>query len=47
MIFGKIWARIGIGAAIVVVVGGLLLWAWNVDRKEKAERADLEGLPRV
>ena len=47
VIFGNIWARIGIGAAIVIVVGGLLLWAWNVDRKVKAERADLEGLPRV
>jgi Flp pilus assembly protein TadB len=47
VIFGNIWARVGIGAAIVVVVGGLLLWAWNVDRKEKAERAGLEELPRV
>jgi len=46
-IFSSIWARVGIGAAIVVVVGGLLLWAWNVDRKAKAERAGLEELPRV
>jgi Flp pilus assembly protein TadB len=47
VIFGNIWARVGIGAAIVVVFGGLLLWAWNVDRKDKAKRAGLDELPRV
>jgi Flp pilus assembly protein TadB len=47
IIFGNIWARTGIGAAIVVVVGGLLLFAWSVDRKEKAKRAGLEDLPNV
>lgn len=46
-IFGDIWARIGIGAAIVVVVGGLLLFAWNMDRKGRAKRAGLEDLPPV
>ena len=34
-------------AAIVVVFGGLLLWAWNVDRKDKAKRAGIDELPRV
>ncbi len=47
VVFGNIWARIGIGAAIVVVVGGLLLFAWNVDRKDKAARAEIDELPRV
>jgi Flp pilus assembly protein TadB len=47
VIFGNIWARVGIGAAIVVVCGGLLLFAWNVDRKDKAKRAGLEDLPRI
>jgi Flp pilus assembly protein TadB len=46
-IFGNIWARSGIGAATVVVVGGLLILAWSVDRKEKAKRAGLEDLPNV
>ncbi len=46
-IFGNIWARVGIGAAIVVVFGGLLLFAWSVDRKDKAKRAGIDELPRV
>jgi len=46
-VFGDIWARVGIGAAAVVVVGGLLLFAWSVDRKEKEKRAGVEDLPRV
>jgi Flp pilus assembly protein TadB len=47
VIFGNIWARVGLGAAIVVVFGGLLLWAWNVDRRDKAKRAGIDELPRV
>jgi hypothetical protein len=47
VIFGDIWARIGIGAAIVVVGGGLLLFAWNVDRKDREKRKGLEDLPRI
>ena len=47
VIFGNIWARVGIGAAIVVVCGGLLLFAWNVDRKDKAKRAGIDELPRI
>jgi uncharacterized membrane protein YdcZ (DUF606 family) len=41
VVFGNIWARVGIGAAIVVVIGGLLFWAWSVDRKGREARADL------
>jgi Flp pilus assembly protein TadB len=47
VIFGDIWARIGIGAAIVVVGGGLLLFAWNVDRKDREKRKGLDDLPRI
>ena len=47
LIFGNIWARVGIGAAIVVVCGGLLLLAWNTDRKDKQRRAGIDELPRV
>lgn len=47
VIFGNIWAQVGIGAAIVVVFGGLLFWAWTVDRKDKAKRAGIDELPRV
>lgn len=47
VVFGNIWARVGIGAAIVVVCGGLLLFAWNVDRKDRAKRAGIDELPPV
>jgi Flp pilus assembly protein TadB len=47
VIFGNIWARVGIGAAIVIVCGGLLLLAWNVDRKDRAKRQGLEDLPPI
>lgn len=47
VVFGNIWARIGAGAAIVVVCGGLLLFAWNVDRKAEAKRVGIDELPRV
>jgi hypothetical protein len=35
------------GAALIVVFGGILLFAWNVDRKDKAKRAGLDELPDV
>jgi len=47
LIFDAIWFRVGLGAAVVVGVGALLLFAWNVDRKAKAKRAGLDELPRV
>jgi hypothetical protein len=47
VVFGDIWARIGIGAAMIVVFGGLLLLAWWFDRKEREKRAGLDELPRV
>jgi Flp pilus assembly protein TadB len=47
VIFGNIWARVGIGAAIVIIGGGLLLFAWNVDRKEREKRAGVDELPRI
>jgi hypothetical protein len=47
ILFGNIWARIGIGAAILIVGGGLLLFAWSVDRKDRARREGVEDLPRI
>jgi Flp pilus assembly protein TadB len=47
LIFDRIWFRIGLGTALVVVVGGLLFAAWYMDRKEKAKRAGIDGLSRV
>ena len=47
VIFADIWSRVGIGAAIVVVFGGLLLFAWRSDKKDKERRAGIDELPRV
>ena len=35
VLFGAIWVRIGIGAALVIVVGGMLFFAWRQDQKAK------------
>ena len=47
VIFDRVWMRVGLGAAIVVVCGGLLLFAWITDRKDREARAGLDELPRV
>jgi drug/metabolite transporter (DMT)-like permease len=47
VLFGDIWTDVGLGAAFLVVGGGLLLLAWYLDRKEKAKRAGLEDLPPI
>ena len=47
LIFDGIWMRTGLGAAIVIVCGGLLLFAWMTDRKDKSKRAGLDDLPNV
>ena len=44
VIFDAIWMRIGIGAAIVIVVGGLLYFAWRQDQKARESRAGLERI---
>jgi len=44
LLFEGLWFRVGIGAAVAVVVGGVLLFAWRVDKKAKASR---EGLERI
>jgi Flp pilus assembly protein TadB len=47
LIFQGIWFRVGLGAAVVIVFGGILLVAWYVDRKEKAKRAGIDELPPI
>ncbi len=42
VVFTGIWTRVGFVAAIVVVFGALLVFAWRQDRKAKASRAGLE-----
>ena len=47
IIFGDIWSRVGIGAAIVVVFGGLLFFVWRTDKKDKERRAGIDELPPI
>ena len=44
LIFDRIWYQVGLGAAIVVVCGGLLFLAWWTDRKDSASRSGLEDI---
>ena len=44
VVFTDVWAQVGLIAAIVVVCIPLLVYAWYVDRKEKARRQDLEEI---
>jgi len=44
IIFSGIWTRVGLGAALIIVFGGLLFLAWRGDRKAKKAR---EGLERI
>jgi Flp pilus assembly protein TadB len=44
LIFEAIWLRIGLGAALVILCGVLILMAWRADRKARASR---EGLERI
>jgi len=44
VLFDAIWVRMGLGAAMVIFFGGILLWAWRQDKKAKASRAGLERI---
>ena len=44
VVLTDVWAQVGLGAAIVVICIPLLIWAWVVDRKDKARRQDLEDI---
>ena len=44
VLFDRIWYQVGFGAAILVVFGGLLLFAWWNDRKAKAVRSGLDDI---
>jgi hypothetical protein len=44
IIFDRIWYQVGLGAAIVVVCGGLLFFAWWTDRKDRTAREGLEDI---
>jgi hypothetical protein len=41
--------KLGGAAIIILLLGvlGIVLFAWNVDRKDKAKRARLDELPDV
>jgi uncharacterized membrane protein YdcZ (DUF606 family) len=47
MIFSDIWMNRSLGAAMLVVGGGLLLVAWFIDRKGRKARKGIDELPPV
>jgi drug/metabolite transporter (DMT)-like permease len=47
VLFTDIWMKVGLGAAFLVVGGGLLFIAWRVDRKGREARKGLDELPPV
>ena len=47
VVFDSIWLHVGMGAALILVFGGLIFLVWRVDRKDKARRAGLDELPPV
>jgi Flp pilus assembly protein TadB len=47
VIFENVWLRVGLGAAFLIVCGGLLLVAWRMDRKGRQARAGIEDLPNI
>ena len=47
VVFDSIWLNVGLGAALILVFGGLIFLVWRVDRKDKAKRAGLDELPPV
>jgi Flp pilus assembly protein TadB len=44
VVLEEVWLQVGLGAALFVICIPLLIWAWLVDRKEKARRQDLEDI---
>jgi uncharacterized membrane protein YdcZ (DUF606 family) len=47
MIFSDVWTNRSLGAAMLVVGGGLLLAAWFIDRKGRKARQGLDELPPI
>jgi hypothetical protein len=44
VIFDALWIRMGLGFAMLIFFGGILLFAWRQDQKAKASRAGLERI---
>jgi len=47
MIFSDVWRNRSLGAAMLIVGGGLLLVAWFIDRKGRKARKGLDELPPI
>lgn len=46
-IFSNVWLERSLAAAFLIVGGGLLLFAWRVDRKGRKAREGLDELPPI
>ncbi len=47
IIFEDIWFQVGLGAAMLVVFGGLIALVWLLQRKDRERRKGVDELPRV
>jgi Flp pilus assembly protein TadB len=47
IIFEDVWLRVGLGAAMLVVFGGLIALVWLLQRKDRERRKGVDELPRV
>jgi hypothetical protein len=44
LIFDAIWFRVGMGAAIAILAGILIFFAWRSDKKAREAREGLEQI---
>ena len=47
LLFEDLWVRVGLGAALVVVFGGVIAFVWFLQRKDRERRKGVDELPRV
>jgi len=44
VIFERVWYKVGLGAALLVICAPLLFFAWRSDRKTRRAREGLEDI---
>jgi Flp pilus assembly protein TadB len=47
ILFEDIWLQVGLGAAMVVVFGGVIAFVWFLQRKDRERRKGVDELPRI
>jgi Flp pilus assembly protein TadB len=42
--FSALWVRVSFGAAVLIVIGGILVLVWRMEKRDRTAR---EGLERI